>query len=96
MCYYQPAPPTGMLPLPLGSEKAGEGWCSVSVAQTYRVELERLDHGYEARVPSIHGCLSVGLTEGETLQRLREAVGMHIGGGDQIAEGLIRLEIFRT
>jgi predicted RNase H-like HicB family nuclease len=60
------------------------------------VELERLDHGYEARVPSIHGCLSVGLTEGETLQRLREAVGAHVGSGDEASEGLIRLEIFRT
>ncbi|MGI8771988.1 MAG: type II toxin-antitoxin system HicB family antitoxin [Acidobacteriaceae bacterium] len=67
----------------------------MSVAQTYRVELERLDHGYEARVPSIHGCLTSGLTEGETLRRVREAVGAH-AGISQAGEAQIRLEIFRT
>jgi predicted RNase H-like HicB family nuclease len=60
--------------------------------------LERLDHGYEARVPSIHGCLSVGLTEGETLRRLQEAVGAHVAGdaGGDLDGSPFRFEIFRT
>ena len=55
-----------------------------------RVEIERLDHGYEARVPSIHGLGSVGLTEDETLRKLGEAAALHF----QVPA--IRLEIFRT
>ena len=55
-----------------------------------RVEIERLDHGYEARVPSVHGLASVGLTEGETLKRLSEAAAVHF----HVAT--IRLEVFRT
>jgi predicted RNase H-like HicB family nuclease len=55
-----------------------------------RVEIERLDHGYEARVPSVHGLGSVGLTENETLRRLSDAAALHFH------VSTIQLEIFRT
>ena len=58
--------------------------------QPLRVEIERLDHGYEARVPSVHGLGSVGLTEGETLRRLSDAAALHF------AVASIKLEVFRT
>ena len=58
--------------------------------QPLRVEIERLDHGYEARVPSVHGLGSVGLTEGETLKRLSDAAALYF----EVAS--IRLEVFRT
>ncbi len=58
--------------------------------QPLRVEIERLDHGYEARVPSVHGLGSVGLTEHETLRRLTDAAALHF----HVAT--IQLEVFRT
>jgi predicted RNase H-like HicB family nuclease len=58
--------------------------------QPLRVEIERLDHGYEARVPSVHGLGSVGLTENETLRRLSDAAALHFH------VPVVRLEVFRT
>jgi predicted RNase H-like HicB family nuclease len=58
--------------------------------QTLRIEIERLDHGYEASVPSVNGLRSVGLTENETLRKLSEAAALHF----QVSS--IRLEVFRT
>ena len=71
---------------------------ALSIAQVFRVELERLDRGYEARVPEIQGLLSVGLTEGETLRRLEDVLGRYVQpGADPAATRLpIRLEVFRT
>lgn len=63
----------------------------------YRVEIERLDHGYEARVPEINGFLCEGLTEGETLKRLRHKLDEHraeAAGG--IKQAAVRLEVFRN
>ncbi len=55
-----------------------------------RVEIERLDHGYAARVPSVHGLGSVGLTEMETLRRLSDAAASHFRVPN------VRMEVFRT
>lgn len=57
----------------------------------YRVELERLDHGYEARVPEINGFFCEGLTEGETLTSVRKKLDHYREGS-----GAVRLEVFRT
>jgi hypothetical protein len=63
----------------------------------YRVEIERLDHGYEARVPEIHGFLCEGLTEGETLSRVRQKLDRYRDEtGATIEFPLMRLEVFRT
>lgn len=64
----------------------------------YRVELERLDHGYEARVPEIsEAFLCAGLTEGETLTRLRQKLDRYREEtGAAIEFPLMRLEVFRT
>jgi predicted RNase H-like HicB family nuclease len=58
--------------------------------QTLRIEIERLDHGYEASVPSVNGLRSVGLTENETLRKLSDAAALHFKVPS------IRLEVFRT
>ncbi len=58
--------------------------------QKLRIEIERLDHGYQASVPSVNGLRSVGLTERETLERLSAAAAAHF----QVPS--VRLEIFRT
>ena len=57
--------------------------------QLIRIEIERLDHGYEANVPSITGLKIVGLTENETLDRLGAAAAAHF----QVPS--VRLEVFR-
>ncbi len=63
----------------------------------YRVELERLDHGYEARVPEISGFLCEGLTEGETLSRLRQKLDRHHAEtGAAVDSPSVRLEVYRT
>jgi hypothetical protein len=63
----------------------------------YRVELERLDHGYEARVPEINGFLCEGLTEGETLSRLRQKLDRYRAEtGAAVDFPTVRLEVYRT
>lgn len=63
----------------------------------YRVEIERLDHGYEARVPEINGFLCEGLTEGETLTRLRQKLDMYRAELDGTkGSSTVRLEVFRN
>jgi hypothetical protein len=54
-----------------------------------RIEIERLDHGYEAKVPSITGLRIVGLTENDTLDRLGAAAAAYF----QVPS--VRLEVFR-
>ena len=63
----------------------------------YRVELERLDHGYEARLPEINGFHCDGLTEGETLSRLRQKLD-HYRAESGLATDFptVRLEVYRT
>jgi predicted RNase H-like HicB family nuclease len=73
-----------------GTEGAGH-------MKMYRVEIERLDHGYEARVPEIDGFLCEGLTEGETLKRLRQKLDLHLAELAGAAElAAVRLEVYRT
>jgi predicted RNase H-like HicB family nuclease len=62
----------------------------MTALEPLRVEIERLDHGYEARVPSVHGLETAGLTENDTLRRLGEAAALYF----QVAT--IQLEVFRT
>jgi hypothetical protein len=63
----------------------------------YRVELERLDHGYEARVPEINGFLCEGLTEGETLSSVRQKLDRHNREtGLVIDPKTLKIEVFRT
>jgi hypothetical protein len=63
----------------------------------YRVELERLDHGYEARVPEINGFLCEGLTEGETLTHVRQKLDRHRQEtGLPIDLKSMKIEVFRT
>ena len=70
------------------------GW-DMEQMMVYRVELERLDHGYEARVPEIHGFLCEGLTEGETLTSVRRKLDLH-REQTGVATGKMRVEVFRT
>ncbi len=63
----------------------------------YRVELERVDKGYEARVPEIHGFLCEGLTEGETLGHVRRKLDDHRAiSGLMPDPKTMKIEVFRT
>jgi hypothetical protein len=63
----------------------------------YRVELERLDHGYEARVPEINGFLCEGLTEGETLTSVRQKLDLYRQEtGLPVDLKSMKIEVFRT
>ena len=63
----------------------------------YRVELERLDHGYEARVREINGFLCEGLTEDETLTSVRQKLDRYRQEtGLVIDPKSLKLEVFRT
>lgn len=46
----------------------------------YLVVLERTARNYGAYLPDLPGCVATGKTPEETLQRMREAVEMHVRG----------------
>ena len=92
-CYSQSPVPTGML----GGFAAAGGTREKDSMMVYRVELERLDHGYEARVPEINGFLCEGLTEGETLSRLRQKLDRYRAEtGAALEFPTVKLEVYRT
>ena len=92
-CYSQSTVTTGML----GGFAATGGTREKGTMTVYRVELERLDHGYEARVPEINGFLCEGLTEGETLSRLRQKLDQYHTETDAALDfPTVRLEVYRT
>jgi hypothetical protein len=92
-CYSQSTAPEGML----SGFAASGGTREKRKMTVYRVELERLDHGYEARVPEIHGFLCEGLTEGETLSRLRQKLDKYRAEtGAAVDVPTVRLEVYRT
>ena len=92
-CYSQSTVTTGML----GGFAATGGTREKGTMTVYRVELERLDHGYEARVPEINGFLCEGLTEGETLSRLRQKLDRYRAETSAALDfPTVRLEVYRT
>jgi hypothetical protein len=81
----------------LGEFAANGGTGKKHTMTVYRVELERLDHGYEARVPEINDFWCAGLTEGETLSRLRQKLDRYrMETGAAVEFPTVRLEVFRT
>lgn len=46
----------------------------------YLVIVERADANYSAYSPDLPGCVATGDTKEETLQRMREAIAMHLQG----------------
>jgi len=46
----------------------------------YLVVLERTERNYGAHAPDLPGCVATGQTPEETLQRMLEAIEMHVRG----------------
>ena len=49
----------------------------------YLVVLERTERDYGAYAPDLPGCVATGRTQEETLQRMLEAIEMHVRGMDE-------------
>jgi predicted RNase H-like HicB family nuclease len=46
----------------------------------YLVIIERAEGNYSAYSPDLPGCVATGDTREETLQRMREAISLHLKG----------------
>ena len=46
----------------------------------YLVIVEKAESNYSAYSPDLPGCVATGGTKEETLQRMREAIAMHLEG----------------
>lgn len=46
----------------------------------YLVIIEKAEKNYSAYSPDLLGCVATGDTKEETLQRMREAIAMHLEG----------------
>ena len=46
----------------------------------YLVVIEKSENNYSAYSPDLPGCVATGDTKEETLQRMREAIAMHLDG----------------
>lgn len=46
----------------------------------YLVVIEKADTNYSAYSPDLPGCVATGDTREETLQRMRDAIAMHLEG----------------
>jgi predicted RNase H-like HicB family nuclease len=49
----------------------------------YLVVLERTERNYGAHAPDLPGCVATGQTPEETLQRMLEAIEMHVRGMEE-------------
>jgi predicted RNase H-like HicB family nuclease len=47
---------------------------------SYLVVIERGDRNFSAYVPDIPGCIATGATREQTVERMREAIALHIEG----------------
>lgn len=46
----------------------------------YLVIIEKAESNYSAYSPDLPGCVATGDTKGETMQRMREAIALHLAG----------------
>lgn len=46
----------------------------------YLVVIEKAENNYSAYSPDLPGCMATGDSQEETLQRMREAIAMHLKG----------------
>jgi predicted RNase H-like HicB family nuclease len=65
--------------------------------RSYLVVIERGDRNYSAYVPDLPGCVVTGATRGETIERMRGAIALHLDGmradGEPIPEPVTSAEL---
>ena len=63
----------------------------------YLVVIERGERNYSAYVPDLPGCVATGQTREQTVERMREAIALHIEGlradGDAVPEPVTSAEL---
>ena len=48
--------------------------------RSYLVVIERGERNFSAYVPDLPGCIATGATREQTVERMREAIALHIEG----------------
>ena len=52
----------------------------------YRVKLEKTDEGYAIWCPGLPGCWSQGMTEGEALENIKDAIETYLATVEDLLE----------
>lgn len=70
---------------------------SVTATRAYLVVVERAERNFAAYVPDLPGCVVTGATREETIERMREAIALHLEGlredGEPIPEPVTSAEL---
>jgi predicted RNase H-like HicB family nuclease/predicted RNA binding protein YcfA (HicA-like mRNA interferase family) len=52
----------------------------MTAARSYLVVIERGERNYSAHVPDLPGCIATGRSREETIERMRDAIRLHLDG----------------
>jgi len=67
------------------------------MSSSYLVVIERGERNFSAYAPDLPGCIATGVTRDETVERMREAIAMHIEGlqadGEPVPEPVTSAEL---
>lgn len=67
------------------------------MSRSYLVVIERGERNFSAHVPDLPGCIVTGRTREQTVERMREAIGLHIAGlradGEPVPEPVTSAEL---
>ena len=67
------------------------------MSSSYLVVIERGERNFSAYVPDLPGCVVTGTTREQTVERMREAIALHIEGlradGDPVPEPVTSAEL---
>jgi predicted RNase H-like HicB family nuclease len=67
------------------------------MSRSYLVVIERGERNFSAYVPDLPGCIATGSTRDGTVERMREAIALHIDGlradGEPVPEPVTSAEL---
>ena len=53
----------------------------------YKVALEQNEEGWSVHVPGLPGCWSQGITEGEAIDNIQDAIREYLAARDELVQG---------
>ena len=53
----------------------------------YKVALEQNEEGWSVHVPGLPGCWSQGITEGEAIDNIQDAIREYMAARDELVQG---------
>jgi predicted RNase H-like HicB family nuclease len=69
----------------------------LTMSSSYLVLIERGERNFSAYVPDLPGCVVTGATREQTVERMREAIALHIKGlradGEPVPEPVTSAEL---